>query len=412
MIFSVIIALLISFQPIPQDTTDLNNLSVGKALEIAYQHNPRVNQLKNRIEAQKQQVGLSLGIQNPTVTYAKEGIGQGTFGEQRWMVSQSLDFPLTGYYRAKSEHANTGSLELQLQALKLQLKADVKSAYTKLAFAIETSHLARERVNLSESLRDAAQARADLGESSQIDAMQADLQLTEAQNNMEKAYQQIMEARYNLFETIGLDEEQQTYEIGFPDTLHYVGVNINQDEVLQRLQDHPQLQQISKQQLAASYQTKVARSGYLPDINLKYYRQDFGNGFDFNAFEVGISIPLWFGVNQSNRVQQSKARYRTVEWQFQEQQLAIKKLAEQAWHGYETTQANIKRYRKSIQEKSKELVDMTQKGYRMGELDLLTLLEAQRTYLRTQQAYYMTLRNYYLRVIELEKYLQTDIIFK
>jgi cobalt-zinc-cadmium efflux system outer membrane protein len=412
MIFSVIIALLISFQPIPQDTTDLNNLSVGKALEIAYQHNPRVNQLKNRIEAQKQQVGLSLGIQNPTVTYAKEGIGQGTFGEQRWMVSQSLDFPLTGYYRAKSEHANTGSLELQLQALKLQLKADVKSAYTKLAFAIETSHLARERVNLSESLRDAAQARADLGESSQIDAMQADLQLTEAQNNMEKAYQQIMEARYNLFETIGLDEEQQTYEIGFPDTLHYVGVNINQDEVLQRLQDHPQLQQISKQQLAASYQTKVARSGYLPDINLKYYRQDFGNGFDFNAFEVGISIPLWFGVNQSNRVQQSKARYRTVEWQFQEQQLAIKKLAEQAWHGYETTQANIKRYRKSIQEKSKELVDMTQKGYRMGELDLLTLLEAQRTYLRTQQAYYMTLRDYYLRVIELEKYLQTDIIFK
>ncbi|MDZ7682738.1 MAG: hypothetical protein U5J63_13745 [Fodinibius sp.] len=48
----------------------------------------------------------------------------------------------------------------------------------------------------------------------------------------------------------------------------------------------------------------------------------------------------------------------------------------------------------------------------MGELDLLTLLEAQRTYLRTQQAYYETLRDYYLRVIELEKYLQTDIIFK
>jgi len=55
---------------------------------------------------------------------------------------------------------------------------------------------------------------------------------------------------------------------------------------------------------------------------------------------------------------------------------------------------------------------MTQKGYRMGELDLLTLLEAQRTYLRTQQSYYETLRDYYLRVIELEKYLQKDIIFK
>jgi len=281
--FSVVLVFLISFQTTPADTADLNNLSVGKALEIAYEHNPRVNQLKNRIESQRQQQPLSLGIQNPELNYAKEGIAQGTFAEQRWVVSQSLDFPLTGYYRFKSEKARTRSMELEMEGLKLQLKADVKSAYTKLAYAIESSHLASERVDLFKSLRDAAQARADLGESSEIDAMQADLQLTEAQNSMQKAYQDIMDARYNLFETIGLDEEQQTYEISFPDTLHYVAVDINQNEVLQQLQQHPQLQQISKNQLAASYQTKVAKSGYLPNINLKYYRQDFGNGFDFNG---------------------------------------------------------------------------------------------------------------------------------
>ncbi|MDZ7682736.1 MAG: TolC family protein [Fodinibius sp.] len=185
MIFSVLFAILISFQPTQSDTTDLNSLSVGKSLEIAYQHNPRINQLKNRIEAQRQQQSLSLGIQDPELTYGKEGIGQGTFAEQRWVISQSLDFPLTGYYRYQSEKASTNSMELELQALKLQLKADVKSAYTKLAFAIESSHLARERVNLFESLRNAAQARADLGESSEIDAMQADLQLTEAQNSLQ-----------------------------------------------------------------------------------------------------------------------------------------------------------------------------------------------------------------------------------
>lgn len=412
MILTVLLAFLLSFQTLPTDTTNLESLSVGRALEIAYQHNPRINQLRQRIEAQRQQAGLSLGIQNPELSYAKEGIGDNNFTEQRWGISQSLDFPLKGYYRAKSEQAGTGALEMQLQALKLQVKGDVKSAYTLLAYALESSRLARERVDLFQSLRDAAQARADLGESSDIDAMQADLQLREAQNNMETAYQQIMQARYNLFEIIGLEEEQQTYEIGFPDTLRFVAVNINQEELLQQLPNHPQLQQISEQQLAASYQTKAAKSGYLPDINLKYYRQDFGNGFDFNGFEVGVSLPLWFGVNQSNRVQQSKAQYRMVEWQYREEQLSIKKRAEQAWHGYETTQANIRRFRETIQTKSRELVDMTQRGYRLGELDLLTLLEAQRTYLRTQEAYYETLRDYYLRVIELEQYLQTDIIFK
>lgn len=412
MIFSVFLALLLAFQPAPPDTTDLNNLSISKALEIAYQFNPRVNQLQNRIESQRQQQELSLGISNPEVTYAREGINQGNFSEQRWVVSQSLDFPLTGYYRLQREKATTSSLEMELESLKLQLKADVKSAYTQLAFAIETSHLAQERVQLFKNVQDAAQARADLGESSDIDAMQAELQLTEAQNSMEQAYQQIMEARYNLFETIGLEEEQQTYDIAFPDTLHYVAVDIDQNEVLQQLDEYPQLKQINQNQLAASYQTKAAKSSYLPDLNMRYYRQDMGNGFNFNGFEVGISIPLWFGVNQSNRVQQAKARYRTQEWRYQEQELAIKKQAEQAWHGYETTKANIQRFRESIQARSRELVDMTQRGYRLGELDLLTLLEAQRTYLRTQQSYYETLRDYYLRVIELEKYLQTDIIFK
>jgi len=414
MIFSVFVALLVTFQVTPADTntTDLNNLSVDKALSIAYEHNPRVNQLKSQIKAQHAQQGLSLGLNDPVITYAREGIGEGTFSEQRWVISQSLDFPLTSYYRIKSEKATTRSIEIQLEALKLQLKADVKSAYTELAYAIESSHLARERVDLFTNLRDAAQARADLGESSAIDAMQADLQLTEAKNSMEMAYKQIMDARYNLFETIGLEPEDQTYEISFPDTLQYIAVDVNQEEVLQKLPEHPELKQIGMQQQAASFQTKVAKSSYLPNLNLSYYRQDFGNNYDFYAFEVGVSIPLWFGAKQSNRVQQSHARYNTVSWKYEQNKLSLKKQAEQAWHGYEVSRANILRFRKSIQSKSRELVDMTQRGYRLGELDLLTLLEAQRTYLRTQESYYQTLRDYYLRIIEMEKYLQTDIIFK
>ncbi len=412
MILTIVAAFLISFQASPADTSDLNNLSVGKALEIAYMHNPRINQLQNQIEAQRQQETLSLGVQDPDLTYAREGIGDGSFAEQRWAISQSLDFPLTGIYKYKGEKAGTRSLGYELESLKLQVKENVKKAYTRLAYAIESSHLASERVDLFKSLRDAAQTRSDLGESSQIDAMQADLQLTEAENSRERALKVLMDERYNLFEIIGLDEKQQTYDISFPDTLQYMNVTINQDDVLNQIQSHPQLQQISELQEAASYKTKAAKSSYLPDINLKYYRQDFGNGFDFNAFEVGVSVPLWFGINQSNRVQSSKASERTVEWRFIEEQLAVKKQAEQAWHGYETAQSNINRFQKSIREKSLELVSMTQRGYRMGELDLLTLLEAQRTYLRTQQAYYETLRDYYLSVIELEKFMQTDIIFK
>ncbi|SMO47480.1 TolC family protein [Fodinibius sediminis] len=412
MLYSFILTLVFWGQIIPADTTDLTTIDVRKALQIAYEHNPEINQLTNRIRAQQQQQILSIGLQDPELSYVKEGIGKGTFGEQRWSISQKIEFPLSSYYRYQNEKKLTAGLEYQLQARKLQLKADVKSAYTRLAYAIENSHLAREQMTLFEQLSSAARTRSDLGEASEIDAMQANLQLSEAQNNLETAQNQIMNARYDLFETIGLDPEDQTYDISFPDTLHYIEVDINQNEVLQQLNHHPELRQVSQAQLAMSLQVKAAKTSYLPDLSVSYYRQDFGGDYEFYGFQFGISLPLWFGANKSPRVKQAHARKRETDWKFDQLQLSLKKRAEQTWHGYQTTRANIDRFRKSIQSRSIELVRLTQKGYRYGELDLLTLLEAQRTYLRTQEAYYQTLRDYYLKVIELEQYLQTDIIFK
>lgn len=413
MIHSVILAALMLFQaaPAPGDTTDLSTLSVQKALEIAYRQNPQVKQLQYQIRAQEKQETLSFGLADPEISYMREGIDNGDFSEQRWSVSQSLEFPLSSIYRNKQEKATTGSLQLKLQDLQNQVKAEVKTAYTQLAYALQSGNLAGERVQLFENLSEAAQARADMGESSEIDAMQADLQLQEARNNQETTFKEIMNARYDLFQTIGLDPEDQTYDIGFTDTLSYKIVDIDQDEVMINLEDHPKLKQIQREVDDTSFGKKLAKSTYLPDLNLSYYRQDFGNDYEFYGFEVGVSIPLWFMAKQSPEVQKANAVQNATEWKYEDYRLLLKKQAEQTWHSYESAKNNIERFRENIQAKSYDLVQMTQKGYSLGELDLLTLLEAQRTYLRTQETYYQTLRDYYLTVIDLERYLQTDIIF-
>ncbi len=413
MIHSVIIVALMLFQaaPAPGDTTDLSTLSVQKALEIAYRQNPQIKQLQYQIRAQEKQETLSFGLADPQISYMREGIDNGDFSEQRWSVSQSLEFPLSSIYRNKQEKATTQSLQLKLQDLQNQVKVEVKTAYTQLAYALQSGNLAGERVQLFEDLSEAAQARADMGESSEIDAMQADLQLQEARNNQEITFKEIMNARYDLFQTIGLDPEDQTYDIGFTDTLSYKIVDIDQDEVMIQLEDHPKLKQIQREVEATSFGKKLAKSTYLPDLNLSYYRQDFGNDYEFYGFEVGVSIPLWFMAKQSPEVQKANAIQNATEWKYEDFRLLLKKQAEQTWHSYESAKNNIERFRENIQAKSYDLVQMTQKGYSLGELDLLTLLEAQRTYLRTQETYYQTLRDYYLTVINLERYLQTDIIF-
>lgn len=408
----VFLLVLLTLQLQGVDSADVNDLGVQKALEIANQQNPQINQLSYQIRAQEQNEALTIGLEKPEISYFREGIGEETFTEQRWSVSQQIQFPLTGIYKYRGERSKTSSLREQLNALQISVKADVKSAYTELAYAIRILSLAQERVSLFENLRRAARARSDIGESSQIDAIQADLQLRESQNNLEMAHLQFMDARYNLFQTIGLDEEEQTYDISFPDTLQYSEVDIDQELVMQRLEEHPRMKMVELERQATEFQKKAAKSSYLPDLNLSYYRQDFGNQYDFYGFEVGLQIPLWFGIDQSKQVKKANARVQEVEWKLRDTSLLLKKQAEQSWHGYESSRENILRFRETIQSQAIDLINMTQTGYRMGELDLLTLLEAQRTYLRTQEAFYQTLRDYYLRIIELERYLQEDIIFK
>lgn len=413
MFLTILTAALMLFQigPAPADTANLSVLSVGKALEIACRQHPQINILQQQIVAQEKQQVLSWGIDDPEISYFREGIGDGSFTEQRWAITQSMEFPLSSYYRVRQERASTESLQLKLADLKNKVKAEVKTSYTKLIYALQSGELAREQVELFENMGRVAQARADMGESSEIDAMQADLQLQESRNSMETTLREIMNARYDLFQTIGLDPENQTYDISFPDTLEYITVQINQQAVMNRLQDHPKLKQMEQQLESAGYRAKLAKSTYLPDLSMSYYRQDFGNNYDFYGFEVGISIPLWFAAKQSPKVQQAHALENAAQWNFEDTRLLIKKQAEQTWHSYESSRNNIERFRDNIQSQSQELVQMTQTGYSLGELDLLTLLEAQRTYLRTQEAYYRTLRDYYLTIIELERFLQTDIIF-
>ena len=50
--------------------------------------------------------------------------------------------------------------------------------------------------------------------------------------------------------------------------------------------------------------------------------------------------------------------------------------------------------------------------YQLGGLDLLTLLDTQRTVIQSQQRYYDTLRIYYHALIEMERVLGQDLVFE
>jgi len=403
----------------PADTIlNDNRFGVNDAINIALSNNPDINQLENRITAESKLRWTAIGLSSPDIFYFREGIpednataNQPDFIEQRYGITQSIQFPLTSFHQYKKIDYRFKSLKKELEAGRLQLKEKVKKNYTNIALSIKLYQLSIVQVNLAQKVRDAVLTRYEVGETGQIDLLKAEIQLAEANNDLDDANRQLHDSRYNLFFLIGLDPSKQTYDIEFTDTLRYFEYDLNQQDILKTIEQQPELVSLDEQLKSTKEAIKESRSSYLPDIGVSYYKQDYSNGYDFHGFQFNLKIPFWFMFNQNVAVQVARSRRNEISWMRTAILLNLKKNIETTWHSYSNSLQTIKRYHEQIRSQSENMLQLTLEGYREGELDLLTLLDTQRTYLTSQKRYYEALHNYYMRLIEIEKYLQKDIVY-
>lgn len=414
---SIIFLLIITAHNIlSQEISSLNEieeLSLKTAVDYGLKNNPEINKISEQINIKNGEWWNSFGFESPILSYTKEGIekNKNNFAEQKWNLQQSIDFPLTTYFRLNRISNEKNALEEQLNHNKRELVASVKTKYVDVLYSRRMVDLRQKQINLAEKVKKTATTKLEAGEISELEVMKSEIQLAEAHNLFEDANQLYHKSRYILFNTIGLDPSLQKYQINFDDTLFINPENISQTAVLENLDKQPLITSYKNSLAATSSQINEAWSSFLPRINLSYFYQDFGTGYDYNGFELGVSLPLWFIFNQNGDIQIAKAKNREIEWSVQETKLNMKTEIEHAWHGYEANKQKIQTYETTIRTNAEELLNLTLLGYQLGELDLLRLLDAQQTYLNSEINFYGALKDYYNQLIQLEKYLDKEIVF-
>lgn len=391
----------------------LEKLDFHQAYEIAQEKNPDLNILKSRLESLKAGLPAIYAPDKLNFIYMNEGIKGADFAEKQWRLSQSVDFPLKTIYNARSAKESIKELEKTIEAQKRQLKADVKSAYAELAFSLEMIRLRESQFEIADSLLKITNYKIEVGYLSDIDLLKAEINYNQSENALNDAEIQLHTARYALFTLIGLDPEKQTYDISFPDTLKYEYYEILQDDVLDMINQYPEISAYNNRINSKESEILSAKSDYLPDLNLDYYFENFndGNGYDYYGFEVGISLPVWFSFSQQPKINQKKIEKEIIKYEKNKAILNLKKEIEYAWHGYDESRKKIDRYQNKIRKNSKRLIELTFTGYRLGKIELLEFLDSQSIYLDNEIEYINLLRDYYQRVIEMEIILGKEYIF-
>jgi cobalt-zinc-cadmium efflux system outer membrane protein len=244
-----------------------------------------------------------------------------------------------------------------------------------------------------------------------MDLTKAELQVAESNNDIDDARRQLHQARYSLFNLMGLPPENQKYTIEFMDTLKSKDVEISQITALSVLTEQPSYKSSARELAASGYFLKEARSNILPDIRFNLYKQDYGTGYNFNGFELGLSFPIWYPLEQKGKIRMNLARQEEIQWKQKEIRSGVKEQIEHAWHSYEVSRSTIKRYDETIRSKAEKLRTLTLSAYRLGEIDLLNLINAQQIYLNSQQRYLLALRDFYIQLVELERFLDLELVY-
>lgn len=388
-------------------------LTLQEAVISGMNRNPELRELYSVLDKKRNAARQETGIADPEVSYFREGISNGPgdiFDEQRVTISQTIDFPLTTAYRIKGIREEVSALENELKAREKMVRAEIKSNYVEVIYALRLQRSRQNQVNILTDLHKAVSTKLELGMASGIDLASVELQLQEALNDLDQSEFILHKARYNLFYSMGMPVPEQKYSITFSDSLSASEVEVDQILTLALLEQQPEFQSAIHELQAARLFLKEAKSNILPDLRLNLYRQDYGSGYDFTGFEVGVSIPLWYPLAHKGKINASTARVAEVGWKQDRIRLELKRELEHAWHNYDISRKIINRYRDTMRSRATELQRLSLRAYQLGEIDLLMLLNARQVFLNGEQHYLAAMRDYYLQLIALERYLGQDLV--
>lgn len=123
----------------------------------------------------------------------------------------------------------------------------------------------------------------------------------------------------------------------------------------------------------------------------------------FTGVTAGVAIPLKFSNFNKGTVHAARFREQQAETQYQQAVLQVQTEVMQAFRNYQSYSKQVEQYEKGMLGQAREVIDGKIYSYNRGEVSLLEVLDAQRTYDEVQAQYIETLFNQSAALVGLEK---------
>ncbi|MFJ2446907.1 TolC family protein [Pseudomonas sp. NPDC087626] len=357
-------------------------LTLERALQSAFAHNPNLAAAQWEIgvaEGDRQQAGL---IPNPQVSWEAEDTRRRS-RTTTLMLSQPLE--LGGKRGARIEVAERAqdAASIELERRRNELRADVIQAFYSSTTAQQRLSLTEQSLLLAERGLRVAQGRINAGKAAPVEAMRAQLQLSQVRLQLRRAERDQATAYQQLAQVTGAP--QATFTRAEEPTSALPTIASSQI-LLDRLPDTAELRlarlQINQKEASLGLEKALRIPDLTVSIGSQYSETDRER---VNLLGVSMPIPL-FNRNQGNVLAAARRTDQARDLR-NASELRLRSEVQSGLDQWATANTEVNAFNQVILPAAQSAVDSATRGFEMGKFNFLDVLDAQRTLFEARSQY-------------------------
>jgi len=392
--------------------SEKKTITLEELQQMALQNNPTFRQSAANIQAaegRKKQSGL---YPDPTVGYQGEQIRGGSFhgGEQGFFVQQDIVLGGKLGLNRKIFDQELQQAVTEADEQKMRVVTNVRMSYIQALAAQQTlelrqdlSKLANDAVDTSHQLANVGQADAPDVLESEVEAQQAQLAVTMAEQNQQRVWKALAAVVGNP--RLALMKLEGRLEDTPP---------VNADALVEKIVNESPAVRIAELGVKrAEAALARAKREPIPDLQLRAGMQQNGEllsdgrSVGLQGFaDVGVRIPI-FNRNQGN-IATAKADAERARREVERVKLVLRERSASVVQNYTFSQAAVDRYKNQMIPRAQKAYEMYTKKYREMAAAYPQVLIAQRTLMQLEVSYTTALETFATSSLSLQSYLLTD----
>lgn len=388
--------------------TQPRSLPVEHAIAVALENNPAVRAADAGISAARGRFWSGLSLPSPEISvahdYIPRGMGLGAYAERSVGITQMFDFPTQYVFKASVLSHDEAIARAMGRATRQRLVARVRNAYASAWGARRKLLYASDNCALSDSIFAKAEVRARVGEASPLERLTAQVQRSEARNELLIARNEVATAYADLNDAMGFHMLAYDTSVVLTDSVVVIPRSLGIEEYLARAEaENPQMQ-IARSRIGSASSSRIlAWSSLLPTFTVSFFQQARDGQNGYYGASIGASFPLWFMLDTRGKVEEAQAGVAAADADLEVTRNAVFAEIRSAYSSLLNNELSLRLYQTDMNPQAEEVYRMAARGYASGDLSYLEYLQARVTLLATRRNYVSALLNYTRSLTTLEE---------